>query len=164
MMFCSATAVAVVAFASLLATEIVVSAGTLPCETGDDGTLNVHLVPHTHDDVGWLKTPHQYFYGFNNTIQNCAVKYILDTAIAALEQNPDRTFTYVEMAFFDMWWREQSEFDERARSRCFRNPCLLFWRRWCRERIIQFWWWRWIYFEWCRDRDEQRGDDWRVWF
>ena len=84
------------------------SQATLPCETGDDGTLNVHLVPHTHDDVGWLKTPHQYYYGFNNTIQNCAVKYILDTAIAALAQNPNRTFTYVEMAFFDMWWREQS--------------------------------------------------------
>ena len=125
MTFCSAAAAAVVAFASLLATEIVIFAGAT-CETGDDGTLNVHLVPHTHDDVGWLKTPHQYYYGFNNTIQNCAVKYILDTAIAALAQNPNRTFTYVEMAFFDMWWREQSDETKALVKRLVKNGQLSF--------------------------------------
>lgn len=34
-----------------------------------EGKLNVHLVPHSHDDVGWLKTIDQYYVGSNNTIQ-----------------------------------------------------------------------------------------------
>lgn len=41
-------------------------------ETGSgivEGKLNVHLVPHSHDDVGWLKTVDQYFVGSNNSIQ-----------------------------------------------------------------------------------------------
>ena len=34
-----------------------------------EGKLNVHLVSHSHDDVGWLKTVDQYYMGSNNSIQ-----------------------------------------------------------------------------------------------
>lgn len=34
-----------------------------------DGKINVHLVPHSHLDVGWLKTVDQCYMGANNSIQ-----------------------------------------------------------------------------------------------
>lgn len=70
--------------------------------------LNVHIVPHTHDDVGWLKTVDQYYYGANNSIQNAAVQFILDSVTQELDGHPDRKFIYVESAFFKRWWDEQT--------------------------------------------------------
>ncbi len=71
--------------------------------------LTVHVVAHTHDDVGWLKNPDEYYYGAKNNIQNAGVQYILDSVIPALVENPERKFIYVEIAFFERWWNEQSD-------------------------------------------------------
>jgi len=71
-----------------------------------EGLLNVHLICHSHDDVGWLKTVDQYYYGANNSIQHAGVQYIIDTVVEQCLLNPDRKFTYVEQAFFHRWWTE----------------------------------------------------------
>jgi hypothetical protein len=71
--------------------------------------LNIHIVPHTHDDVGWLKTVDQYFYGSNTSLQHAGVQYILDTVIPELVANPSRRFVYVEQAFFQRWWNQQTQ-------------------------------------------------------
>lgn len=47
------------------------------CNLGKDGFTNVHIVSHTHDDVGWLKTVDQYYYGSNNGEAEDTVQYIL---------------------------------------------------------------------------------------
>lgn len=33
------------------------------------GPLTIHIVPHSHDDVGWLKTVDEYFDGLNKGTQ-----------------------------------------------------------------------------------------------
>lgn len=42
-----------------------------------------------------------------NEIQRGGVQYILHTVIEELRNNPNRTFVWVEMAFFVRWWNEQ---------------------------------------------------------
>ena len=88
--------------------------------------LNIHIVPHTHDDVGWLKTVEQYYYGQNHTIRHACVSCILDSIIYALQLNPSRKFTFVEMAFFSMWWDEQPDTIKQITKELVKNGQLAF--------------------------------------
>ncbi|CAI0555724.1 unnamed protein product [Linum tenue] len=72
------------------------------------GKINVHFVPHSHDDVGWLKTVDQYYFGGNNSIRGACVQNVLDSVMSSLFEDKNRKFIYVEMAFFQRWWRQQS--------------------------------------------------------
>ena len=47
-------------------------------------------------------------YPAHNDIQHAGVQYILTTVIEELQRNPNRTFIWVEMAFFVRWWNEQN--------------------------------------------------------
>lgn len=71
--------------------------------------MTVHIIPHTHDDVGWLKTADQYFSGVSQGIQRASVEFILDTVIRELLADPNKRFSYVEMKFFSWWWQEQTD-------------------------------------------------------
>jgi len=65
------------------------------------GMINVHLVPHTHDDTGWQVTVDQYFYK--------EVYYVIDTVIQNLLADSNRKFIYVETGFFARWWEEAND-------------------------------------------------------
>ncbi|XP_060519654.1 lysosomal alpha-mannosidase-like [Cylas formicarius] len=78
------------------------------CHPTKEGFINVHLVPHSHDDVGWLKTVDQYYYGSQDSIQVAGVQYIIDTVTEALRKDSDRRFIQVETAFFSKWYTKQS--------------------------------------------------------
>ena len=86
----------------------------------------MHIVPHTHDDVGWLKTIDQYFTGDRPDIQRAEVRYIIDSMIDALLEDSSRTFVYVEMKFFSMWWDLQTDFRKEQVKGLVRNKQLEF--------------------------------------
>ena len=75
----------------------------------NDSQLYVHLIAHSHDDLGWKKTVDGYFAGGRPDIQNAYVEMTLDTTIAELLKDPNRKYTQVEMKFFQMWWAEQDD-------------------------------------------------------
>eukprot|EP00455_Lapot_gusevi_P052426 TRINITY_DN7980_c0_g1_i4.p1 TRINITY_DN7980_c0_g1~~TRINITY_DN7980_c0_g1_i4.p1 ORF type:complete len:967 (+),score=440.03 TRINITY_DN7980_c0_g1_i4:73-2973(+) len=92
-----------------MSTLIVLLCALAAVHAAQNDLLNIHVVSHTHDDVGWLKTVDQYYMGSRNDIQHAGVQYILDSVIVALQQDPTRKFIYVEIAFFSRWWNEQND-------------------------------------------------------
>ncbi|XP_064262483.1 LOW QUALITY PROTEIN: lysosomal alpha-mannosidase-like [Passer domesticus] len=91
----------------LLLSGAAAGCGYQSCPPTRPDMLNVHLVPHSHDDVGWLKTVDQYYYGVRNREQHAGVQYILDSVVAQLAARPSRRFVYAEVAFLARWWRQQ---------------------------------------------------------
>jgi len=71
--------------------------------------INIRMIPHTHDDIGWLKTVDQYFIDSEKQITNKGVQYILDSVFPVLNMDPNKRFIYVEMGFFERWWKEQDQ-------------------------------------------------------
>ncbi|XP_049819511.1 lysosomal alpha-mannosidase-like isoform X2 [Aethina tumida] len=85
------------------------SCGYETCHPVDNTKINVHLIPHSHDDVGWLKTVDQYFFGAKTNIQSAGVNYIITNTVQSLKANPNRRFIQVETEFFKKWWEEASD-------------------------------------------------------
>jgi hypothetical protein len=66
-----------------------------------------YVIPHSHDDVGWLLTISDYY--------NVYVYNIYNQIIEALTENPARKFIAVEQAYFTRWWGDASE-QQKART------------------------------------------------
>ncbi|KAI0983937.1 hypothetical protein GJ496_009992 [Pomphorhynchus laevis] len=65
---------------SLIGVKVIFQKSPCPITT-KPGNILVHLVAHSHLDVGWLKTVDQYYYGLNDQVQSAGVQYIYDTVV-----------------------------------------------------------------------------------
>lgn len=58
------------------------------------------MVPHTHTDLGWLKTIQEYYKSH--------VKEILDSVVANLWFN-NRKYVFHDVGFIELWWKDATE-------------------------------------------------------
>lgn len=60
-----------------------------------------HIVPHTHDDLGWNWTIGEYY--------NNSVRSIFTTVLSSLEKNPNRKFVYSEVGFLKIFLNDSNK-------------------------------------------------------
>lgn len=81
---------------------VIVLALIIPILAWDEnsGVINVHVVPHSHNDPGWWRTFEGYYQEWT--------KGILNSIVQVLSEGRDRKFIWAEISYFQRWWQDAS--------------------------------------------------------
>uniref|UniRef100_A0A1B0BKC5 Alpha-mannosidase n=1 Tax=Glossina palpalis gambiensis TaxID=67801 RepID=A0A1B0BKC5_9MUSC len=71
--------------------------------------LKVIVVPHSHNDPGWLKTFLNYFQSDS--------RQILNLIVTKMQEYTDMTFIWSEISFLQLWWDQAHPTKQRALKR-----------------------------------------------
>ena len=64
--------------------------------------INIHVIPHTHLDPGWLNTPEEYYY-------NERIEDIFNTMLYTLLVDREKTFVINELFYFLKWYNSKDK-------------------------------------------------------
>ncbi|KAL4477151.1 hypothetical protein ABPG72_008885 [Tetrahymena utriculariae] len=76
---------------------------------GSQDTVYVHLIPHSHDDYGWIFNIQESYNNPSPFEGQGAVRDILYSVFDEVQKNPLRKFNQADIGFLDMWWQSISE-------------------------------------------------------